>query len=163
MDIAFQVPMQYCSLEHRTLLPSPVTSTTGCCFCFGSISSFFLDLFLHSSPVAFWAPTYQGSSSFSVLSFTFSYCLWGSQGKNTEVVFHKWHRFDMPINMTKDWTNRGSYTAGCVTLLQKFCKKIGQMSRERRTFICCSCSPRTLNGQNDLQQEQFILLSLWKL
>ena len=32
--------------------PSPVTSTTGCCFCFGSVSSFFLDFFLHSSPVA---------------------------------------------------------------------------------------------------------------
>jgi len=24
--------MQYCSLHHQTLLPSPVTSTTGCCF-----------------------------------------------------------------------------------------------------------------------------------
>ena len=25
--------MQHCSLQHWTLLPSPVTSTTGCCFC----------------------------------------------------------------------------------------------------------------------------------
>ena len=33
--------MQYCSLQHQTLLPSPVTPTTGCCFYFGSISSFF--------------------------------------------------------------------------------------------------------------------------
>ena len=58
------------SLQHRTLLLSPVTSTTGCCcFCFGSISSFFLELFLHWSPVAYWAPTNLGSSSFSVLSF----------------------------------------------------------------------------------------------
>ena len=61
--------MQYCPLHHRTLLPSPVTSTTGCCFCFGSVSSFFLELFLHWSPVAYWAPTDLGSSSFSVLSF----------------------------------------------------------------------------------------------
>ena len=61
--------MQYCSLEHQTLHPSPVTSTTGCCFCFGSITSFFLELFLHSSPVACWAPTDLGGSSFSVLSF----------------------------------------------------------------------------------------------
>ena len=38
MDLTFQVPMQYCSSQHQTLLPSPVTSTTGCCFCFGSIS-----------------------------------------------------------------------------------------------------------------------------
>ena len=69
MDLIIQVPMQYCSLQHWTLLPSSVTSTTGCCFCFGSVSSYFLELFLHSSPVAYWAPTDLGSSSFSVLSF----------------------------------------------------------------------------------------------
>ena len=81
--------MQYCSLQHKTLLLSLVTPTTGCCFCFGSIYSFFMTLFLHWSPVACWAPTDLGSSSFSVLSFfSFSYCLWGSQGKNTEVVCH---------------------------------------------------------------------------
>ena len=27
MDLTFQVPMQYCSLQHQTLLPSPITST----------------------------------------------------------------------------------------------------------------------------------------
>ena len=69
MDLTFQVPMQYCYLQHRTLLLSPVTSTTGCCFCFGSVSSVFLELFLHWSPVAYWAPTNLGSSSFSALSF----------------------------------------------------------------------------------------------
>ena len=69
MDLTFQVPMQSCSLQHLTLLLSPVPPTTGCCFCFGSVSSFFLELFLHWSPVAYWAPTYLGSSSFSVLSF----------------------------------------------------------------------------------------------
>ena len=76
--------------QYWTLLTSPVTSTTGCCFCFDSVSSFFLGLFLHWSPVAYWAPTNLGSSSFSVLSFlfAFSYCSWGSQGKNTEVVCH---------------------------------------------------------------------------
>ena len=56
MNLTFQVPMQYCSLQHRTLLLSSVTSTTGCCFCFGSIPSFFLGLFLYWSPVAYWAP-----------------------------------------------------------------------------------------------------------
>ena len=55
MDLTFQFPMQYCSLQHQTLLLSPVTSTTVCCFCFGSNSSFFLELFLHWSPVAYWA------------------------------------------------------------------------------------------------------------
>ena len=68
VELTFQVPMQYCSLQHWTLLPS-VTSRTGCCFSFGSIPSFFLELFLHWSPVAYWAPTDLGSSSFSVLSF----------------------------------------------------------------------------------------------
>ena len=69
MDLTFQVPMQYCPLQHRTLLPSPITSTTGCCFCFGSVSSFFLELVLHWSPIAYWAPTNLGSSSVGVLSF----------------------------------------------------------------------------------------------
>ena len=71
MDLTFQVPIQYCSLQHRTLLPSPVTSTTGCCFWFGSICSFFLEFFLHWSPIAYWATTDPGSSSFSVISFCF--------------------------------------------------------------------------------------------
>ena len=71
MDLIFQVPMQYCSLQHRTLLPSLVTSTAGCCFCFSSVSSFFLELFLHSCPVAYWAPTNLGSSCFNVISFCF--------------------------------------------------------------------------------------------
>ena len=69
MDLTFQVPMQYCSLQHQTLLPSLVTSTAGCCFCFGFISSFFLEVLLYVSPVAYWASTNLGRSSFSVLSF----------------------------------------------------------------------------------------------
>ena len=69
MDLTFQVPMQYCSLQHQILLLSPVTSTAGYCFFFGSIPSFFLKLFLRWSPVAYWAPTNLGSSSFSILSF----------------------------------------------------------------------------------------------
>ena len=92
MDLTFQVPTQYCSLQHWTLHLSPVPSTTRCCICFGSIPSFFLELFLHWSPVAYWAPTDPGSSSFSVLS----YCSWGSQGKNTEVGCHsllQWTNF----------------------------------------------------------------------
>ena len=69
MDLIFQVPMQYCSFQHQPLFPSPVTSTSGCCFRSGSISSFFLEFFLHSTQVACWAPTDLGSSPFSVLSF----------------------------------------------------------------------------------------------
>ena len=71
MDLTLQVPRQYHSLQHQTLLLSAVPSTTGCHFSFGSIPSFFVELFLHWSPVAYWAPTDLGSSSFSVLSFCF--------------------------------------------------------------------------------------------
>ena len=88
MDLTFQVPMQYCSLQHWTVLLSWVPPTTGCCFYFGSIHSFFLELFLHWSLVAYWAPTELWSSPLSVLFFAFSCCSWGSQGKNTDVVCH---------------------------------------------------------------------------
>ena len=40
----------------------------GIVYYFGSIPSFFLELFLHWSPVAYWAPTDLGSYSFSILS-----------------------------------------------------------------------------------------------
>ena len=69
MYLTLQVPIQYCSLQLQTLLPSLITSTTGFCFCFGSISSLFLGLFLQWSPVAYWAPTNLRSSTFNVLSF----------------------------------------------------------------------------------------------
>ena len=65
MDLAVQVPMQYC-LQHWTLLPSPIMSTTGWCFFFGSV---ILSGVSSQSPVAYWAPTNLRSSSFSVLSF----------------------------------------------------------------------------------------------
>ena len=45
------------------------TSTTGRRLCFGSSSSFLLELFLHSSPVAYWTPANPGGSSFNVTSF----------------------------------------------------------------------------------------------
>ena len=58
VDLTFQVPMQYCSLQQQTLLLSPVTSTTGCCFCFGSIPSFFgvTSLLISSSVLGTYQP-----------------------------------------------------------------------------------------------------------
>ena len=77
--------MQYCSLQHWTLLLSPVTSTTRCCFSI-SIHSFFLELFIPWSPVAYGhLPTWGVPLSVSY-HFAFSYCSWGSQGKKTEVA-----------------------------------------------------------------------------
>ena len=106
---SFQVPMQYCSLQHGTLLLSPVTSTTGCCFLFGSISSFFPELFLHSSPVDIGhLQTWVVHLSVSYF-FPFSYYLLGSHGKNIEVVCHshlQWSTFcqNSPpvVNVTSD-------------------------------------------------------------
>ena len=81
--------MQYCSLQHWTLLLSPVPSASGYCFCSCSISSFFLELFLHWSPVAYGAPTNLGAFIFQCpIFFAFPCCSWGSQGKNIEVVCH---------------------------------------------------------------------------
>ena len=83
MDLTFQVPMQYCSLQHQTLLLSPVISTTGCCFWFGSISSFFLELFLHWSLGAYWTLIDLGTSSFSVLSFCLFILFMGFSGQES--------------------------------------------------------------------------------
>ena len=69
MDLTFQVGMKYWAFWHRTLFPSLVISRAGFCFYFVSVSSLFLELFLHWSPGAYWAPSDLGSSSFSVLSF----------------------------------------------------------------------------------------------
>ena len=77
MDLTVQVPVQYCSLQHQILLLSSVSFTPGCCFSFGSIPSFFLELFLYWSSVAYWAPTDLGSSSFSALSFCHSILFMG--------------------------------------------------------------------------------------
>ena len=43
-------------------------------------------VFLHWSPVAYWAPSDWGVHLSVSYLFAFSYCLWGSLGKNTEVV-----------------------------------------------------------------------------
>ena len=94
VDLKFLVPVQYFSYSIE--FPSPVTSTPGCCFCFGSISSVFLELFFHWSPVAYWAPTDLGVHLSVSYHFAFSYCSCDSQGKNTEVVCHsllQWRTF----------------------------------------------------------------------
>ena len=69
MDLTFQLLMQYFSLQHQTLLSLQDTPTTERRFCFGPASAFFLELFLHSSPVAYWVPTNLGGSSSAVIPF----------------------------------------------------------------------------------------------
>ena len=102
MDLIFQVPIQSCSLKHWTLLPSPVTSTAGCCFCFGSVSSFFLELFLHWSYSSILGTYRPGEFIFQCPIFAFSYCL-GSQGKDTEVVCHSLLQWTMFCQNCPPW------------------------------------------------------------
>ena len=56
-------------LQHRPLCTFLATSKPGHYFCFRSIFAMYLELFLHSSPVAYWASADLGSSFFSVISF----------------------------------------------------------------------------------------------
>ena len=81
MDLTFQVPVQYCSLHHQTVLSSPVTSTSEHCFGFDSASSFLLELFLCSYPVAYWAPADLGNPSSSVISFCLLILFLGFSGQ----------------------------------------------------------------------------------
>ena len=66
LNLAFQVPMQYYSLQHLTLLVSPVTTTTGYCVCFPISLSGGISPLISSSILGTYQP---GSSSFSILSF----------------------------------------------------------------------------------------------
>ena len=83
MGITFQVPIHYCSLQHRTLLSSPVTSTTGLrVFILSGIIS---PPFSCSILCTYWP----GEFIFQCpVLFAFSYCSWGPQDKNSEVVCH---------------------------------------------------------------------------
>ena len=67
MDLTFQVPMQYCSLQHGTLLYHQSHPQLGVVFTLALSLHSFWSYF--STPVAYWAPTDLWSSSFSVISF----------------------------------------------------------------------------------------------
>ena len=93
MDLIFQVPMQYCSLQDQTLFSPPDISTTKHCFCFGPATSFYLELsitVLCSTPIAlplFWS----GAHLLVSYLFAFSHCSWLFPGKNTGMGFHHLH------------------------------------------------------------------------
>ena len=58
MDLRVLIPMQYCSLQHWTLLPSPIASTNGCCFllwlCLFILSGVISPLFSSSILGTYW-------------------------------------------------------------------------------------------------------------
>ena len=68
INLTVQVPVQYCSYKIGFYFHHQSRPQLGVGFGL-AVSSFFLELCLHWSPVAYWAPTDVGSSSFSVLSF----------------------------------------------------------------------------------------------
>ena len=103
MNLTFQVPMQYSSLQHQTSLSLPYTATSWCFFHFGSASSFLLKLFLHSTPVAYWTPTDLGVHVSVSYFFALSYSSWGSQGKNAEVVCYSLFQWTMFIQNSPPW------------------------------------------------------------
>ena len=96
MGLTFQVPVQYCSLQHWILLSLPDTSTTDCRIHFGPATSYILGLLvilLLSSPVPLqtWGTHILVSYLFGLL-----YSLWGSHGHHTGVVCHcllQWIKF----------------------------------------------------------------------
>ena len=93
MDVTFQVPMQYCSLQHPNLHSSPDTCTTECHSHFGPVASFFLELLvivLCSSTGAYWIPFNLGGSSFG-------------GGETTNLKFKCWHKSQLLFTYsTKD-------------------------------------------------------------
>ena len=72
VGLTFQVPMQYCSLQHQTLLSPSDTSTTGCYFCFDLASSLFLEILVialcssqkHIGHLLIWGGSFSGLISF---------------------------------------------------------------------------------------------------
>ena len=90
LDYRPNIPGSYAILFFTASGFTSITSHihTWVLFLYGSVSSFFLEVFLHSSPVVSWVPTDLGSSSFSVLSFCLFMLFMGFSGSNTEVVCH---------------------------------------------------------------------------
>ena len=87
MDLTFQIPMQYCSLQHQTLLLSSNTLTAERHSCFGPATSIFpevLVIALRSSPVAHWTPSELGGGAHLLVLYLHAF----SPGMNTGVGCH---------------------------------------------------------------------------
>ena len=103
MDLTFQVP--YAILLFTALDLASITSRihNWALFLFGSIPSFFLELFLHWSPVAYWAPTDLGSSSFSIPSFCLLTLFMGFSRQE----YWSGLPFSSPVEMSPDFSLEG--------------------------------------------------------
>ena len=86
MDLTFQVNIALYSIEpcfYHQSYPQ-----LGVVFALAPSLHSFWSFFLCSSPVAYWTLLTWGAHLLVSYLFTFSYCSWGSQGKNTEAVCH---------------------------------------------------------------------------
>ena len=69
MDLTFQVPIQYCSLQFGPCFHHQSHRQLGVVFALAPSLHSFWSYFSTDLQYAYWAPTNLGSSSFSVLSF----------------------------------------------------------------------------------------------
>ena len=89
MDLTFHVLMQYFCLNIKLYFHHQIQPQLGVVSALAPpLHSFFLQFFLHSAPVEYSAPTDLGAHLSVSYLFAFSFCSWGSQGENAEVVCH---------------------------------------------------------------------------
>ena len=121
MDLTFQVPMQYCSYSIGLYFQHQWHPQLDVDFCIGSVLSFFLELFLHWSPVLYWPPTELGSSSFNVLSFCIFVVFKGFSRQDTEVICHSLLQWATFCQNSPPWpvSLRWPYMAEVLTSLGK--------------------------------------------
>ena len=166
--LTFQLPVQYCSLQHQTLLLSPVTSTTGYCFCFGSIPSLFLQLFLHWSPVPHWAPTTLEISSFNALSFCLFISSWSSQGKNTEMLCHSLLQWSMFCQNSPPWPIHlgWPYTARLMVQGLRSDRQSTWRTMDRGSWRCTGGSDQDHHQEKEIQKFKMVvsggLINSWE-
>ena len=173
MDLTVQVPRQYCILQHRTLLSSPDPSTAELHFLFGQASSFFLELLViapRSSPIAHWTPFGLGGGAHLPVSylFAFSYCSWGSHGKNTRVASNSLLQFcqnSPPWPSHLEWPGMAWFIA-LLSYASSFATTWVRPMKERSllgvSFICSTCicqykSPNLLSPPLSPSNHNFVL------
>ena len=173
MDLTVQVPRQYCILQHRTLLSSPDPSTAELHFLFGQASSFFLELLViapRSSPIAHWTPFGLGGGAHLPVSslFAFSYCSWGSHGKNTRVASNSLLQFcqnSPPWPSHLEWPGMAWFIA-LLSYASPFATTWVRPMKERSllgvSFICSTCicqykSPNLLSPPLSPSNHNFVL------
>ena len=106
LELAFQVPIQYCSYSIEPCFYHQSYPQLGIIFALApSLHSFWsyfsTDLQQHIGHPPTWGVALSVS-----YHFAFSYCSWGSQGKNTEVVCHSLLQWTIFCQTSPPWSTR---------------------------------------------------------